>query len=68
MWLPLALHSKCAEKKSRLSECEEFFASIDAEIQGCADGLADQAYGAPPGNDTDAGGCPLLCRNLFQVT
>ncbi|KAI7836153.1 hypothetical protein COHA_009983 [Chlorella ohadii] len=65
--LVVACHADEREKKSRLSECEEFFASIDAEIQGCADGLADQAYGAPPGNDTDAGGCPLLCRNLFQL-
>lgn len=55
------------DKKSRLRECEDYFESIDTNIQGCANGLAERGDGEPPGNGTDASGCPLLCRNLFQV-
>ena len=55
------------DKKSRLRECEDYFESIDTDIQGCANGLAERGDGEPPGNGTDASSCPLLCRNLFQV-
>lgn len=68
--LLLALAASChadeGDKKSRLRECEDYFESIDTDIQGCANGLAERGDGEPPGNGTDASGCPLLCRNLFQ--
>lgn len=55
------------DRKKPMRECQDFFESINHEVQVCADGLADRAAGAPAGNGTDAAGCPLMCRDLFQV-